>query len=318
MALTIRQDADATLPQLRGGLFLSDGGIETSLIYLQRLDLPYFAAFPLLRDAEGRAALRRYYQPYLELAARMGTGFILETPTWRASQDWGTRLGYTANEIRAVNRDAVALTRELREAFPGAGPVVISGCVGPRGDGYVAGVAMTPAEAAAYHGEQIGAFAEAGVNMVTAITMTYAAEAIGIVRAARLVGLPAVISFTVETDGRLPSGQPLGEAIEEVDAATGCYAAYFMVNCAHPDHFATILAQGGDWAGRIRGIRANASRLSHAELDAATELDPGDPEELAALYAALRERLPHLNVFGGCCGTDHRHVGAIARSCVSS
>lgn len=286
---------------LRDELHLTDGGIETVLIFHEGLELPLFAAFTLLADEAGTETLRRYYRPYVELAAAHGLGFVAETPTWRASPRWARELGYSREALADLNGRAVALMQELRAGYD---RVVISGCVGPSDDGYQPAALLSAAEAEAYHAEQIGAFA--GVDVVTGITMTYAAEAIGIVRAAARAGLPAVISFTVETDGRLPSGQPLGEAIGEVDAAAR--PAYYMVNCAHPTHFAHAL--DGPWTARVRGVRANASTLSHAELDEATELDAGDPEDLAARYAALG--LPHLNVVGGCCGTDIRHVSALA------
>jgi homocysteine S-methyltransferase len=173
---------------------------------------------------------------------------------------------------------------------------------------------MSVEDAALYHATQIGTFASTSVDLVTALTMTYVAEAIGIVRAARQSGLPVVIGFTVETDGRLPSGQPLRQAIEQVDAETDGATAYFMINCAHPSHFYDVLEPGAAWTDRVRGLRANASRMSHAELDEAEELDAGDPEELANEYVALRERLPQLTVLGGCCGTDHRHVEAISEA----
>ncbi len=240
---------------------------------------------------------------------------MLETPTWRASPDWAERLGHSPAELVELNRRAVALLEALRDELETPeSPIVVSGCVGPRGDGYVVADPMTAEESEAYHATQIGTFAETGADLVTAITMTYADEAIGVVRAARGAGLPVVISFTVETDGRLPSGQSLREAIEEVDARTDASAAYFMVNCAHPSHFYDALEPGAAWTDRIRGVRANASRLSHAELDEAEELDEGDPEELANEYVALRERLPRLTVLGGCCGTDHRHVEAMSKA----
>jgi homocysteine S-methyltransferase len=173
---------------------------------------------------------------------------------------------------------------------------------------------MTADEAAAYHAVQVGTFAESAADLVTAVTMTYVDEAVGVVDAARAADVPVVISFTVETDGRLPGGQALGDAVEEVDSRTDGAVAYFMVNCAHPTHFRDVLEPGSAWSGRIRGLRANASRSSHAELDEAEELDTGDPEELGREYVGLRERLPALTVLGGCCGTDHRHIGAIARA----
>ncbi|HEU4703209.1 MAG TPA: homocysteine S-methyltransferase family protein [Conexibacter sp.] len=304
--------AAADLPQLAGEtLFLADGGLETALIFHQGVELPCFAAFVLLDDETGRAALRTYFEPYLRLAAERGVGLVLDTATWRANPDWGRELGYAPEALDAVNRAAVAFARELRDELPEGVPAVVNGVVGPRGDGYVADRLMTAEDAAAYHGRQLELFAQAGADMATAVTMTYAAEAEGIVAAAQRAGLPVAISFTVETDGRLPSGQPLREAIEQVDAANERAAAYFMVNCAHPTHFEAVLEEDGAWRERIVGIRANASRMSHAELDEAEQLDDGDPVELASEYRALRERLPRLSVVGGCCGTDHRHVGAI-------
>jgi S-methylmethionine-dependent homocysteine/selenocysteine methylase len=303
------------LPQLDHDLFLTDGGLETSLIFHDGHDLPHFAAYDLLTREGGEEALRRYFEPYVHIALSRGVGIVLETPTWRANPDWAALLGHAGEELEALNRRAVELLLELRDELETEQtPIVVSGCIGPRGDGYVVGETMSADAAASYHGAQIRTFAEAGVDLVTAMTMTYAEEALGIVRAAEAAEVPVVISFTVETDGRLPSGQPLGEAIDQVDAASDEAAAYFMVNCAHPSHLYDVLEPGSRWTGRIRGLRANASRMSHAELDEAEELDMGDPEELAHEYLALRERLPSLAVLGGCCGTDHRHVGAIGEA----
>ena len=299
------------LPQLGDELFLTDGGIETTLIFHQGLDLPAFAAFVLLRDETGTDELRSYYAPYLELAREQGTGFVLETPTWRASPRWAAELDVSTEELDALNRRAIALMEELRES---AGvPAVISGCIGPQDDGYNPSTMLSAAEARDYHSAQITTFRDTAADMVTALTMTYADEAAGLAQAAGDAGLPVAISFTVETDGRLPSGQDLGDAIEAVDAATGGGPAYYMLNCAHPTHFDAVLEPGAAWGERIRGVRANASAKSHAELDEAEELDEGDPADLAERHAALRERLPNLTVLGGCCGTDHRHVGEIAR-----
>lgn len=300
------------LPQLAGAAFVSDGGMETTLIYHHGRELPHFAAFTLMDDAEGRRLLTEYYRRYIDIALRHRRGLLLETPTWRASADWGARLGYDAAALARVNRDSVALLDALRATHQRAGtPMVISGAIGPRGDGYVADAGMSAAEAADYHGEQIATLASTRCDLVTAFTLNYVDEAIGIVRAAQHETMPVVISFTLETDGRLPSGQALGDAIRETDAATAAGAAYYMINCAHPTHFDHILDGAGDWRHRIRGLRANASCRSHAELDAATELDAGDPIDLGARYRALRPQLPGLAVIGGCCGTDHRHVEAI-------
>jgi S-methylmethionine-dependent homocysteine/selenocysteine methylase len=300
------------LPQLEGDLFLTDGGIETSLIFHQGLDLTEFAAFVLLDDDEGLDQLRSYYEPYVTLAKERGIGFVLESPTWRASPGWAERLGVSVEKLDALNRRAIELMEELRGTpGPEDAPMVISGCIGPEGDGYNPAEMLSSGDARDYHSTQIGTFVDTAADMVTAITMTYPDEAIGVTQAARDAGLPAAISFTVETDGRLPNGQALGEAIEEVDEATGRAPAYYMVNCAHPTHFEAVLATDESWPERIRGLRANASTMSHAELDEAEELDDGDPDDLGARYVGLRDRLPSLNVLGGCCGTDHRHVGAI-------
>jgi S-methylmethionine-dependent homocysteine/selenocysteine methylase len=293
-------------------LFIGDGGLETTLIFREGIELPEFAAYPLLRSEAGIEALRRYYRGYLEIARRHGTGFTLDTPTWRANADWGERLGDDAAALVEVNRQAVALAEEIRaeEESPEL-PIAICGTVGPRGDGYAPGELMSAAEAERYHRAQVQTFAAAGTDLVAAYTLCYAQEAIGIVRAAVAAEVPVTISFTLETDGRLPSGQALPEAIELVDAETGGAAAYFMVNCAHPSHFAAVLAASGWWLARLGGIRANASRKSHAELDAAPDLDAGDPDRLGAEYRALKPALPDVRVLGGCCGTDHRHVERI-------
>lgn len=309
-------DQATGLPQCAGGLFLMDSGMETTLIFREGVSLRDFAAFELMATPAGRDRLAAYYRRHADIAARRGIGFIFETPTWRASRDWALRLGYTPRALADLNRRSIALMHALRDEYTRRGvPGVVSGCVGPRGDGYRPGAAMSAAAAEAYHGEQIAAFAEAGADMVAAMTMNYPNEAIGVAGAAKAANLPAVISFTVETDGRLPSGDALGDAIRAVDAASGDWPAYYMINCAHPTHFAGLLAAAGDWKLRIQGVRANASKRSHAELDSAADLDDGDPLELGAEYRDLRRLLPRLNVLGGCCGTDHRHVDAIGAAC---
>lgn len=303
------------LPQLKGRPFLTDGGLETSLVFLEGVELPGFAAFPLILHEAGRARLRRYFEPYLQTAVERRMGFVLDTPTWRANPDWGARLGFSQDRLDAVNRISVQWAAELRDDFATiASPVVINGVIGPRGDGYRADNRMTADEAQDYHSQQIATFSDSEADMVSALTMNYAEEAMGIVRAAQAHAMPAVISFTVETDGRLASGEALDSAITRVDAATNAAPAYYMINCAHPEHFEHILAAGGGWTDRIGGIRANASRKSHAELDEAEELDAGDPKELGMLYERLRTRLNRLGVLGGCCGTDHRHIVAICDS----
>ena len=304
------------LPQIEGGLFLTDGGLETTLIFHNGVELPHFAAFDLLRTVEGREMLRDYHRPYIETARASGYGFILDAPTWRASADWGGRLGYSAEALAAVNRDAISLMVELRDANETAGmPMVVSGTLGPRGDGYVPGELMTARQAQDYHAEQIAVFADTEADMLGAFTLTNVPEATGIARAAKEAGMPVAISFTLETDGKLPTGEALGDAIAAVDAASDAWAAYYMINCAHPTHFESTLAAGGKWLARLRGIRANASTRSHAELNEAPDLDAGDPAELGRQYGALVRRYPHITVVGGCCGTDDRHIACIGSAC---
>jgi homocysteine S-methyltransferase len=304
-----------TLPQLQGGHFLTDGGMETSLIFHQGVELPHFASFVLLDTVEGRQQLRDYHRPYLEIARSHGTGFMLDTATWRANPDWGAKLGYDAAGLDRINRIAVDEMLALRAEFETTGaPHVISGAIGPRGDGYKA-VTATAEEAEAYHAAQVASFAATEADMVTAYTLTSIAEATGIAHAARAIGMPCAISFTLETDGRLVTGETLQEAMEAVDAQTGAAPAYFLVNCAHPTHLETSFAGTGAWRERILGLRANASAKSHAELDESETLDEGDPHDLGQRYVRLQGQLPRLRIFGGCCGTDHRHVAAICESC---
>jgi S-methylmethionine-dependent homocysteine/selenocysteine methylase len=292
---------------MRDDLTLTDGGLETTLVFHDGLDLPEFAAFPLLDSDAGRERLAAYFRPYLELARQRGARFALDTPTWRANADWGALVGYDAAGLERINRAAVAFARELAAGDD----VAVTGVIGPRGDGYVVDAVMDAEAARAYHGPQVRALADAGADAIGAVTMTYADEAIGIARAAQDAGVPAVVSFTLETDGRLPDGSALGDAIAAVDATVP--VSGFMINCAHPTHFADVVTGGrGGWRERVVGLRANASRMSHAELDAAEELDAGDPRDLAERYVALGAALPALRVLGGCCGTDLRHVTAIA------
>ena len=306
------------LPQLSDRLFLTDAGMETYLIFHEGAELPCFASFDLMKSAAGVAQVRRYYARFAAMARDAGLGFVLETPTWRANRDWGAKVGYDASALAEVNRRSVALMAELRAEFETPqSPMVISGNIGPRGDGYNPERLMSAPEAAAYHAEQIGVFRDTAADLVSAFTLNYVEEAIGVTRAAQAAGMPAVISFTVETDGRLPTGQTLRDAIAATDAATGGAPAYYMLNCAHPTHFADTVAAGEPWTQRLRGLRANASTRSHAELDAAPDLDAGDPVELGRQYRDLRRRMRQLTVLGGCCGTDHRHVAQICLACTA-
>ena len=304
-----------TLPNATADLFLTDGGLETTLVFLEGYELPFFAAFDLLKDKKGYNAIKEYYRRYLKIARDFKTGFILESPTWRANPDWIGKTGYPASALSEVNERAIQLLVDLKNEFePDIPNIIVSGCVGPRGDGYKPENIMTVEEAQNYHSAQIKVFSQTPVDMVSAITMNYVEEAIGIAHAAGAVNLPVVISFTVETNGKLPAGMSLKEAVEQVDNSVTQPPLYFMINCAHPTHFSPELEAGKneEWTKRIKGLRANSSCKSHAELDDATELDRGNPLELGSEHRKLKEMFHQLNVFGGCCGTDEEHINAIA------
>ncbi|HEY5155026.1 MAG TPA: homocysteine S-methyltransferase family protein [Acidimicrobiales bacterium] len=302
------------LPQLGGEVFLTDGGIETDLIFRRGFDLPEFASFVMHDDLAAELVVREYFLDYLRTGAALGFGLVLETLTWRASSEWGAKLGYDDARLRSVNQRAADFLLRLRDREAET-TVVVSGCVGPRGDAYTDLGSADPDEAARYHQPQVETLAKAGVDLVTALTLTNAAEAIGVSRAASASGVPVVVSFTVETDGRLPTGMSLAEAIATVDEATSEAPLYYMVNCAHPDHFQGVLVEGGPSLARVGGVRANASRQSHAELDESEGLDDGDPAEFGRQLARLNADAPHISVLGGCCGTDHRHIEAVAHAC---
>ena len=303
-----------SLPQRSGVFFLTDGGLETTLVFLQGIDLPHFSAIDMMRTPEGIETLREYYRQYAEIARDAGAGFIFESPTWRSSPDWAVKLGLSDAEMVELNRRSIEIGEDMRGEFETAAmPLVLSGCIGPRGDGYSPDNMMSADEAAEYHSTQVGTFASTAADMISAITINYLNEAVGVANAARASGMPCAISFTVETDGRLPTGESLKEAIEATDEITGRYPAYYMVNCAHTTHFAGVL-NDEPWTGRIGGIRANASKKSHAELDESIELDIGDPAAFGREHRELTKSFPHINVLGGCCGTDTRHVKAISQA----
>jgi len=306
------------LPQLTGDLFLTDGGTETELIYTLGFELPCFASFHLLNDKKGYAAIRDYYRRHADIARRYGVGFILDSLTYRASTDWGKELGYPELELASMNHKAINLLREVADEFETeSSKMVISGCLGPREDAYLPQGNMTPAEAELYHLQQICTLDSAGVDMICVLTLNEPDEAIGITRAAQSRNIPVAISFSLENDGRLLDGSPLKDAISAIDEATNHGPAYYMINCAHPTHFENIL-EHENWSRRIRGIRANASSKSHAELWESVELEEGDPIELGFQNGELAGEFPHLNVFGGCCGSNHRHVEEICKSVLAS
>jgi len=292
---------------------LTDGGLETSLIFQDGIELPFFAACELLRTEHGMRVLIDHFDETAAIAEEAGVGFSVDTPTWRANPDWTDRLGYSPEEFTEVNREGVRMAEEVRRRHESAAtPVVIAGVVGPRGDGYTERTRQSQGQAADYHFRQVSVLAGTEADYITALSLTYSDEAVGMARAAEASGMPIVVSFTVETDGLLAGGESLEQAINAVEQHTDEYPEYYMIDCAHPTHLPSPLAANSSWGRRIRGYRANATARSHGELNAALELETGDPEEFAAQLRELRQRMPQLAVVGGCCGTDARHSRAIA------
>ena len=312
------QMATQQLPQLAGQICITDGGMETDLVFHHQLDLPYFAAYDLLRHQQGYETLFNYYKSYVELAQRYRLGLILETVTWRANADWGAKIGDSPQVLENFNLQAVKLIENIRDEYGDDedAPIVISGCIGPRGDGYVPSQKMSVQEAQGYHTAQIATFAKSNADMIAALTLNYAEEAIGITLAAQEHGLPVCISFTVETDGKLPTGESLKQAIHAVDQATDHGPAYYMINCAHPTHFSHLFQMQDPWLTRVKGLRGNASCLSHAELNESETLDEGSPSQFGAELSDLKSLSPHITVLGGCCGTDFRHIEQICKNLV--
>ncbi len=302
----------AKMPQIDGGVFVAYAGMETDLIFNQGIDLQGLASYPLLETDEGREQVRGYLSDMIEVARSAGAGVILESPTWEANRERGAAIGYSPETLIERNIQAIELMVEVRDAH-GDLPTVISACIGPRADAYAPAEQMSAEEAEQYHVEQIGSLANTDVDVISGYTLAYPEEAIGIVRAARQFNLPVVIAFTVETNGYLPTGLSVEKAIETVDAATESYASYFMINCAHPDHFDQVLT-GAPWMTRLKGVVANASRCSHAELDETEVLDDGNPEELGFQLAEIHKQHPNISILGGCCGTDLRHMKCIAQA----
>ena len=329
--MSTRMSAQDVASLLASRTFLTFAGGETYLLFLQGFPLREFCAFEVVDDAEAWAQMESaLLRPIADAAAESGHGLITDCLVWRASGDYVERLGHGARGVDGVNRAAVARTRRFVDEWRSAGderaracPVLLAADLGPRGDGYALGAdGPVPVEAAYdYHREQVRALAEAGIDLLVALTMTSTNEALGIARAAREHDLPVLVSPTVETDGTLPDGSSLGDFISTLDEATAKYPVGYIVNCAHPEHLEPTLAAAAaaraPWLARLRGLRANASTLSHAELDESTELDRGDPNDLAERMRTLQSRYG-FTILGGCCGTDAEHLRAIAQRCNAS
>lgn len=301
------------LPQLDGTLMTCGGGFETWLQYVDGFELRHFCAFELLNDPRGVECLRDYHRKVVEASVGNGFGVINEGLHYRSSRDWGELIGFSKDALEEINIRGIEFYRDFaREYETEETPMLVGGVIGPRGDAYNVGRTPDAAEAEDYHSEQIQTFKKAGADLVTAATFSSVEEVIGLARAARAAEMPVVISFFVARGGKLKGGETLEDAIAQVDAATGHAPAYYMVNCTHPTEFEPGLTEG-DWTRRLGGFMPNAVAMETLDLCKLGHLEDGDPEELGGQMARLAERFPHINVWGGCCGTDGRHFGEITR-----
>jgi len=305
-------------PRHEGQLFLTDDGIETEIMYKWGFELPHFAMYPLLDNPDAMAAMRGMYRRYLDVVARHRLSALMGGLDYRASPDWGALLGYSREGLAEANLRSIAFLRELAAEYADdIAQILIAGYVGPRGDAYKVNRTITAPEAEDYHAAQLATLREADVDLAWALTFNNIPEAIGVARAAAGIGVPLAISFTLDGASRLSSGPSLAEAIETVEAATGAAApAFYTLNCSHPLEFEPALSTQGDWIERVRGFRPNASKMDKIALCKLGHLEEGDPVELGRLMGALARRYPHMDVWGGCCGTGDVHLDEIARNLV--
>ena len=305
--------AKKKLPQLQGRNMTCGGGFETWLQYVDGFTLRHFCAFELLNDERGVACLTDYHRKLVEAAVENGFGVINEGLHYRASRDWGELIGFSKEALEEINIRGIEFYKDFaREYDSPETPMIVGGVIGPRGDAYNVGRTPDAAEAEDYHSEQILTFKKAGADVVTAATFSSIEEATGLARAAKSADMPVVISFFVARGGKLKGGETLEEAISAVDAATESAPAYYMINCTHPSEFTPGLTDG-DWTRRLGGFMPNAVAMETLDLCKLGHLEDGDPEELGGQMADLARRFPHINVWGGCCGTDGRHIGQITR-----
>jgi S-methylmethionine-dependent homocysteine/selenocysteine methylase len=301
--------------QKPGTLYLTEGGQETELMYRFGHELPQFALFPMLDKPEAAAALSGMYRRYLDTVARHGFSALMGGLDYRASPDWGGLLGYSASGLAEMQLRSIDFLRTAAKPYAGQiAHVLITGLIGPRGDAYQLNRTITAAEAEDYHAAQIATLRQAGVDLVSAMTFNSVAEAVGVARAAKRAGLPLCVHFTLDSTSRLASGPSVREAIEAVDAEAGdARPDFYGINCSHPLEFEPAIEPGA-WFRRVRSLRPNAAAMDKISLCKLGHLEDGDPAELGRQMGALAKRHPHLDVWGGCCGTWETHLDEIARN----
>jgi S-methylmethionine-dependent homocysteine/selenocysteine methylase len=302
-------------PRLENKFYLTEGGTETDVLYKWGFELPEFAMFPLLDDPKADQVIRDIYRRYFDVAEKHDTGMLIVGHDYRASPDWGAKLGYTPEGLADMERRTIGFLDSIRREYEDrVSDVYIAGGVGPRGDAYGTGGGITEAEAEDYHSVQLTTLKSTPADMAIALTINNIAEAVGIVRAAESIDIPIGISLTLTTEGRLGSGPTLRDAIETIEEKTNGAAAWFGTNCSHPLEFASALADDGPWRDRLRYVRPNAAKMDKVALCKLGHLEDGDPVELGEQMGGVARRFPRADILGGCCGTDERHLGEIAKN----
>jgi homocysteine S-methyltransferase len=304
-------------PQENDVIYLAEGGQETEIMYRHGHDLPEFAMYPLLENPEAVADLKQMYARVLDIAAECGFAAMICGLDYRASPDWGEKLGYSRSGLAEALEASIAFLRDVAEPYQGQiDRILIGGSIGPRGDAYSLNRTITADEAEDYHGFQLEVLQRVGVDFASAMTFNNVAEAIGVSRAAARVGLPLSMGFVLDNNHRLKSGASLREAVEAVDAEAGnAKPDFYGINCSHPLEFEPAL-ESGDWILRLRSLRPNASARDKMDLCKIGHLEEGDPVDLGHRMGALAKRLPHVDIFGGCCGTWDKHLCEIARNVI--
>ena len=305
--------------QVSGLIYLTEGGQETEVMYRHGFDLPEFAMFPLLDQPDAVEVVRAMYSAVLDTAERHGCAVLLGGLDYRASPDWAGLIGYDPTALAAMQTRAIEFLREVSDPYRDRLPDVrIAGIVGPRGDAYQVNPTITADESEEYHSVQLATLAASGVDLVEAMTFNNVDEAVGLARAASSAGLPLSVSFVLDSDHNLNGGPSLKEAIESVDAAAGSdRPAFYGINCSHPFEFMPAI-ESGEWFKRIRCLRPNAAAADKISLCTLGHLEEGDPVELGSLMGQLAADYPHIDIWGGCCGTWDKHLDHIARSVTSA
>lgn len=297
-----------------GLLYLTEAGTETEVLYKEGYELPHFAMWTLLDNPEAMERIGDMYRRYLDVAAENETGIVLCGFDYRASPDWAALLDVDRDGLREVIHRGIGFLRDVSDPYRDRVPhILLGGSIGPRGDAYSRGEPVTADSAEEYHSFQIACLKEAGADIACAHTFNNIPEAVGVARAARAEGLPLAMYFSLDSSSRLNTGPSLRDAVIETDSQTGNAPLFYGLNCSHPVEFEPAL-EPGDWIDRLRSIRPNASKMEKIALCKLGHLEDGDPDELGAQMGDLARRYPHMDIMGGCCGTDERHLSRIAEA----